>query len=161
MSWMMVPFLLSYVTANMVPLLATALATGAEEPVERGVVEDEVALAEALFVAPGTVELPVGLALTVTVVMVVFEKYTVEVARAAASVTVTVVLPFEPVEAGATPVACATPAIVVPFEKSATVALAWEVLEAESSSSSTSSVMLLPRGISVEEALFAARLDGR
>lgn len=135
-SWIIVPFLLSYVTANMVPLLAIALATGPDEPVERDAVEDEVAFPEALFVVPGTVELPVGLGLTVTVVMVVFERCTVEVARAAASVMA--VLFFEPVEAGAvpsgaverlTPVACATPATVVLFEKSATVALACEVLE--------------------------------
>jgi hypothetical protein len=47
-SWMIVPFLLSYVMANIVPLLAIALATGRdelEELVERGPVEDEVALA--------------------------------------------------------------------------------------------------------------------
>jgi hypothetical protein len=46
-SWMIVPFLLSYVMANIVPL-AIALATGRdelEELVERGPVEDEVALA--------------------------------------------------------------------------------------------------------------------
>jgi hypothetical protein len=51
MSWMMVPFLASWVTAYIVPLLSTALATRGEgdlfevdEPVDTGVVEDEVAL---------------------------------------------------------------------------------------------------------------------
>jgi hypothetical protein len=51
MSWMMVPFLASWVTAYIVPLLSTALATRGEgdlfevdEPVDMGVVEDEVAL---------------------------------------------------------------------------------------------------------------------
>lgn len=136
MSWTIVPFLLSEVTAIMVPLLAVPSATEPEEPVERGVVDDEVALVEASLVAAARVELLVGLGLTVTVVIVVFEKYTVEVARAAASVMVA--LFFDAVEAGAVPsgavervapVACATPDTVVLFENSATVALACEVLE--------------------------------
>ena len=88
MSWTMVPFLLSYVIANMVPLLAIALGTGREEPVERGVVEDEVALVRGLPDAAGRVEFPVGLGLTVTVIRVVFEKWTVVVERAAAAPTV-------------------------------------------------------------------------
>ena len=79
MSWMIVPFLLSYVMANMVPLLAMALGTGPEEPVERGVVEDDVALVRGMPDAAGRVEFPVGLGLTVTVTKVVFEKWTVEV----------------------------------------------------------------------------------
>lgn len=74
MSWMIVPFLLSYVMANMVPLLAMALGTGPEEPVERGVVEDEVALVRGMPDAAGRVEFPVGLGLTVTVTRVVLEK---------------------------------------------------------------------------------------
>lgn len=82
--WMIVPFLLSYVMANMVPLLAIALGTGPEEPVERGVVEDEVPLVRGVPDAAGRVEFPVGLGLTVTVTKVVFEKWTVEVERAAA-----------------------------------------------------------------------------
>ena len=82
MSWMIVPFLLSYVMANMVPLLAIAL--GTEEPVERGAVADVVALERGMPDAAGRVEFPVGLGLTVTVTKVVFEKWTVEVERAAA-----------------------------------------------------------------------------
>lgn len=130
-SWMIVPFLLSYVTANMVPLLAIALATGraeAEEPVERGLVEDEVALAKALSDAAGRVELLVGLGLTVTVTMVVFEKYTVDVERAAAALAVPLFFGADVIEAVLSdtperlpPVACATPAVVL-FEKRATVA---------------------------------------
>ena len=81
-SWMIVPFLLSYVMANMVPLLAIAL--GTEEPVERGAVADVVALERGMPDAAGRVEFPVGLGLTVTVTKVVFEKWTVEVERAAA-----------------------------------------------------------------------------
>jgi hypothetical protein len=72
MSWMMVPFLASWVTAYIVPLLSTALATrgeGAlsmEEPVESAVVEDEVAL---LAAAEG---------LEATVAMMVLEDWIVE-----------------------------------------------------------------------------------
>ena len=84
MSWMIVPFLLSYVMANMVPLLAMALGTRPEEPVEMGVVEDEVAFVRGIPDAAGRVEFPVGLGLTVTVTRVVLEKWTVEVERAAA-----------------------------------------------------------------------------
>ena len=124
--WMIVPFLLSYVTANMVPLLAMALGTGPEEPVERGVVEDEVALARGMPDAAGRVEFPVGLGLTVTVTRVVFEKWTVEVERAAAALTVPLFFGAAVIEAvlSGTPVACATPAVVVLFVKSATVARA-------------------------------------
>jgi len=117
----------------MVPLLAIALATGrdeAEEPVERGPEEDEVALVRALFGAPERVELPVGLGLTVTVTMVVFEKCTVDVERAAAAPTVPFLFEAAVIEAvlsdtleRLTPVACATPAVVVMFEKRGTVAL--------------------------------------
>jgi hypothetical protein len=74
MSWTMVPFLLSYVMANMVPLLAIALGAGREEPVERDAVDDEVPLESGLPDAAGRVEFPVGLGLTVTVVKVVLEK---------------------------------------------------------------------------------------
>lgn len=73
-SWTMVPFLLSYVMANMVPLLAIALGAGREEPVERDAVDDEVPLESGLPDAAGKVEFPVGLGLTVTVVKVVLEK---------------------------------------------------------------------------------------
>jgi hypothetical protein len=125
-SSMIVPFLLSYVMANMVPLLAMPLATGPEEPVERGVVEDEVVLVRGLPEAAGRVEFPVGLGLTVTVTRVVFEKWTVEVEWAAAALRVPLVLGAAVIEAvlrGA-PVACATPAVVVLFVNSATVARA-------------------------------------
>jgi hypothetical protein len=126
MSWMIVPFLLSYVMANMVPLLAIALGTGPEEPVERGVVEDEVALVRGMPDAAGRVEFPVGLGLTVTVTRVVFEKWTVEVERAAAALTVPLFLGAAVIEAvlNGTPVAWATPAVVVLFVKRATVARA-------------------------------------
>ena len=128
----MVPFLLSYVMANIVPLLAIALGTGREEPVERGVVAYEVALVRGLPDAAGRVEFPVGLGLTVTVVKVVLEKWTVEVGRAAAARTVPLLLGAGVIEAllsdtpveSMPPVAWATPAAVVPFEKSANVALA-------------------------------------
>ena len=57
MSWMIVPFLSSWVTANIVPLLSTAFATREgegdlleEEPVESAVVEEEVAFLEAAAV---------------------------------------------------------------------------------------------------------------
>ena len=74
MSWMMVPFLASWVTAYIVPLLSTTLATrgeGAlfeddEEPVENAVVEDEVALLAAVK------------GLEATVAMVVLEDWIVE-----------------------------------------------------------------------------------
>jgi len=114
----------------MVPLLAIALATGreVEEPVERGVVEDVVvfALVKGLPDEAGRVELLVGLGLTVTVTRVVFEKWKVEVERAAAAVTVPLLLGAAVIEAvlSDTPVAFATPAAVVLFEKSATVARA-------------------------------------
>ena len=100
----------------MVPLEAMALADGLEE--EEVVLEDDGAPVEA-----GRVALPVGTDLTVTVVMVVLEKWTVEVARAG----LPVIVAFCPeVVAGAvpsgadvrlTPVACATPATVL-FAKS-------------------------------------------
>lgn len=126
MSWMIVPFLLSYVMANMVPLLAMALGTGPEEPVERGVVEDDVALVRGIPDAAGRVEFPVGLGLMVTVTRVVLEKWTVEVERAAAALTVPLFLGAAVIEAvlSGTPVAWATPAVVVLFVKSATVARA-------------------------------------
>jgi len=112
--------------ANMVPLLAMPLATGTEEPVERGVVEEEVALLRGLPDAAGRVELPVGLGLTVTVTKVVFEKWTVEVEWAAAALKVALLLGAAVMEAvlSGAPVAWATPAAVVLFEKSATVARA-------------------------------------
>jgi Mg2+/citrate symporter len=127
----------------MVPLEVMPLAIGWEEfdeAVERGLlreVEEVVLFEEAARVALFAC---VGLGLTVTVVMVVLEKWIVEVARAGAALMVALLF-FDDVEAGAvfsaaverlTPVAWATPADVVLFEKSATVALAREVL-AESS----------------------------
>jgi hypothetical protein len=74
MSWMIVPFLASWVTAYIVPLLSTALATRGEgdlfeddeEPVENAVVEDEVALLAAVK------------GLEATVAMVVLEDWIVE-----------------------------------------------------------------------------------
>lgn len=119
MSWMIVPFLASYVMANMVPLVAIALA-------ERRVVEEEVvfALVKGLPDEAGRVELLVGFGLTVTVTRVVFEKWTVEVERATAALRVPLVLGAAVIEAvlSDTPVALATPAaVVVLFEKSATV----------------------------------------
>jgi hypothetical protein len=140
------------------------LAIGWDEAVERALVEEEVVLfeeaARVAFLAC------VGLGLTVTVVMVVLENWTVdvEVAWAGAALMVALLLFLDAVAVESfTLVAWATPAAVVLFEKSATVALAREVLEEVlySSSSSTTSVMLLPRGTSVSEALFAARVDGR
>jgi hypothetical protein len=90
------------VTANIVPLLSTALATRGEgellleeegeEPVERGVVEDEVAFLEAAAVDFDT-----------TVAMVVFEDWIVE--------------------GTLMPVAAATPGAVVLAPKRATGAL--------------------------------------
>jgi hypothetical protein len=71
MSWMIVPFLPSWEMAYIVPLLSTALATrgegaslaeGDEDLVERGMVEDEVAL------------LAADEGLETTVAMVVFES---------------------------------------------------------------------------------------
>ena len=74
MSWMIVPFLSSWVTANIVPLLSTALATRdgegdllEEEPVESAVVEEEVAFLEAAAVGFDT-----------TVAIVVLEDRIVE-----------------------------------------------------------------------------------
>lgn len=122
----------------MVPLLAIALGAGLDEPVERGRVEDEVPLLEALFDAPERVEFPVGLGLTVTVVIVVLEKYTVEVERAPAPMTVPLAFGDAVIDAvlsapveRLTPVAWATPAARVLFEKSATDA---ELLLAEGES---------------------------
>lgn len=75
MSWMIVPFLASWVMANIVPLLSTAFATRGEgvlleeeeEPVERGFVEDSVAFLDAAAVGFDT-----------TVAMVVFEDWNAE-----------------------------------------------------------------------------------
>lgn len=116
--------------ANMVPLLAMPLATGPEEPVERGVVGDEVVLVRGMPEAAGKVELLVGLGLTVTVTKVEFEKWTVEVVWAAAALRVALLLGAAVIEAvfrgtpveRIPPVDCATPAAVVLFVKSATVA---------------------------------------
>jgi len=80
MSWMIVPFFASKVTANIVPLLSTAFATRGEvvlvlledeEPVESGAVdEDEDEDEAALLAAP--------VAFDTTVAMVVFEAWVVE-----------------------------------------------------------------------------------
>jgi hypothetical protein len=109
----------------MVPLEVMPFATGL---VERGLLEEEVELFEAA--ARVALFACVGLGLTVTVVMVVLEKWTVEVARAGAALVVALLFlrDAEAVERF-TPVARATPATVVLFEKSATLALAREVLE--------------------------------
>jgi hypothetical protein len=105
------------------------LAIGWDEAVERALVEEEVVL----FEKAARVELfaCVGLGLTVTVVRVVLEEWTVEVEVARAGATLMVALLFLDAVAveSFTPVAWATPAAVVLFEKSATVALAREVLE--------------------------------
>lgn len=161
----MVPFLASYVTANMVPLLSTAFATGgdeADEPVARGVLDDPVACEP---VASGLVELFVALAFTVTDARVNFEWCAVEEAWAAAALVVAFIV--DDPEAGAVlkgtaerpvPVACATPDAVVLLAKSATVPVA-RAAEAVEGSSSTTSVMLLPRETSVVDALALARVD--
>jgi hypothetical protein len=118
----------------MVPLEVMPLATGL---VEWGLLEEEVVLFEA---AAARVALfaCVGLGLTVTVVRVVLEKWTVEVARAGAALMVALLLFLDNGEAVAVfrsaverfaPVDWATPADFVLFENSATVALAREVLE--------------------------------
>jgi hypothetical protein len=105
------------------------LAIGWDEAVERALVEEEVVV----FEKAARVELfaCVGLGLTVTVVMVMLENWTVDVEVAWAGATLMVALLFLDGVAveSFTPVAWATPAAVVLFEKSATVALAREVLE--------------------------------
>lgn len=121
----------------MVPLLAMALADGLDEPVESGVVEDEVAFVKALPVAAGRVELPVGVDFTVTETMVVFVA----------------------------PVACATPAIVLFAKSGAGLVLADGARVAWASTvlvwlPSTTRVMLLPRGTSVADACSTAAVDG-
>jgi hypothetical protein len=120
----------------MVPLEVMPLATGL---VEWGLLEEKVVLFEA---AAARVALfaCVGLGLTVTVVKVVLEKWTVEVARAGAALMVVLLLllfldngeavaVFRTAVERFAPVAWATPADFVLFENSATVALAREVLE--------------------------------